>query len=312
MKKLRVAVVGVGYLGNFHAQKYKLIPEVELVGVYDASSDRAKEIANLNSTSVISDLKDLVGKVDAVTVATSTSAHFEICEFLLKNKIHVQVEKPIAVNSTEGQKLCDLAKKNNLKLQVGHVERFNPALLAAHEKLKKPLFIECHRLAAFKPRGADVNVVLDLMIHDLDLILHLVQSKPKKIDAIGTPILTKAIDIANARIEFENGTVANVTASRVSLLPQRKFRIFQAAQYLSLDFGSGEVRLINKKNEIDANGMPAIETESWNLEKSDALLSETKSFVNSILNNAPCVVTGEDGVEALKLAEQIIYAIEHK
>lgn len=312
MKKLRVAVVGVGYLGRFHAQKYKAVHQAELVGVYDQDSDRAREVAQELSVRAFADLSELVGQVDAVTVAATTSAHFEICKFLLQNRIHVNVEKPIASNSREGQELCELAKKNNLKLQVGHVERFNPALKAAQTKLKTPLFIECHRLAPFKPRGVDVNVVLDLMIHDLDMILHLVQSEPIRVDAVGTPVITQTYDIANARIEFASGAVANVTSSRVSLQAQRKFRVFQPSQYLSLDFGSGEVRLMSKVGEWKADAPPPIESETWNLEKSDALLAETEAFVDSILNERPCVVSGEDGMKALRLAEQIIGAIEKR
>lgn len=215
--------------------------------------------------------------------------------------------------ATKGESLCDLATGTYLCLQVGHVERFNPALIAAQAKLKTPLFIECHRLAPFKPRGVDVNVVLDLLwIHDLDMILHLVQSEPVRVDAVGTPVITKTSDIANARIEFASGTVANVTSSRVSLTAQRKFRVFQDSQYLSLDFGTGEVRLMTKTGEWVENSPPPIESEVWNLEKSDALLAETSAFVDSVMNNKPCIVTGEDGMKALRLAEQIIGAIEKR
>jgi predicted dehydrogenase len=313
MKKVRAAVAGVGYLGRFHAQKYKAINQVDLVGVFDANPTRAQEVAKELSVPVFQSLQDMVGKVDIVTVAATTSAHYEICKFLLSNKIHVNVEKPITTTSQQGEELCAIAKKNNLKLQVGHVERFNPALKAAHSKLKTPLFIECHRLAPFKPRGVDVNVVLDLMIHDLDMILHLVQSKPVKVDAIGTPVITKTFDIANARIEFASGAVANVTSSRVSLQAQRKFRVFQDSQYLSLDFGTGEIRLMTKTGEWSSpEAPPPIESESWNLEKSDALLAETEAFVDSVINNKPCVVTGEDGINALRLAEQIVSAIEKR
>lgn len=313
MKKLRTAVVGVGYLGNFHAQKYAKISNCELIAVCDSDKNRADEIAKNLGVSAFYQVKDLVGKVDAVTVASTTSTHYEVCRFLLDNGIHVHVEKPMTVNSREAAELCKLAREKKLKLQVGHVERFNPALRSAYDKLGKPLFIECHRLAPFKPRGVDVNVVLDLMIHDLDVIMHLVQSEPVTVHAVGTPVITKTIDIANARIEFANGAVANVTSSRVSLQAQRKFRVFQDSQYLSMDFGSGEVRLMTKTGEWNPAEPPPIETESWNLEKSDALLAETEAFVDSCINDKPCVVTGEDGLRALQLAEQIIGAIEkHK
>ncbi len=312
MKKLRTAVIGVGHLGRFHAQKHKALDNVDLVGVYDADQERSLEIAKELGVQSFTKINDLIGRVDAVTVAATTSAHFEICQIMLENKIHVNVEKPIATTSEEGRQLCALAKANNLCLQVGHVERFNPALIAAQAKLNRPLFIECHRLAPFKPRGMDVNVVLDLMIHDLDLILHLVKSEPVRVDAVGAPVITKTYDIANARIEFASGTVANVTSSRVSLNTQRKFRVFQDSQYLSLDFGAGEVRLTTKTGEWRPDAPPPIESEAWSLEKGDALLAETAAFVDSVLNKKPCVVPGEDGVQALSLAEQIIESIERR
>ena len=308
--KLRAAVIGVGYLGRFHAQKYKLITEVELVGVCDASPARAEEVAKELNTKAYANYKDLLGKVDLVTIATTTSTHFEVAKFFLENKIHVNVEKPMTTTSEEGRELCEIAEKNDLKFQVGFVERFNPAFIAAREKFKTPLFIECHRLAPFKPRGADVSVVLDLMIHDLDVVLSLVRSRPKSVSAVGTPVLMKTADIANARVEFESGAVANLTASRVSTKAQRKFRMFQQNQYLSIDFGSGEVNLLTKTGEFVGDELP-IEAESWNLEKGDALLAETKSFVDAIINNTPPFVTGRDGLHALELAEQIIDAIKN-
>ncbi len=311
-RRLKAAVVGVGYLGRFHAQKYKAIKNAELVGVYDSNFERCKEVAAELGVKAFLSLNELVGQVEAATVAATTSAHFEASKYLLDNGIHLHIEKPITSTSREGQTLCELAKKKNLKLQVGHVERFNPALIAVKEKLKKPLFIECHRLASFKPRGVDVNVVLDLMIHDLDMILHLVQSEPTSVSAVGTPVITKTYDIANARIEFASGAVANVTASRVSLQAQRKFRVFQDSQYLSMDFGTGDVRLMTKTGEWSGEGQPPIDMQSWNLEKSDALLAETESFVDACLNNKPCVVSGEDGMRALRLAEQILGAIENR
>jgi predicted dehydrogenase len=311
-RRLKTAVVGVGYLGRFHAQKYKAIPTSELIGVFDANFDRCKEVAAELGVKAFASLGELVGQVEAATVAATTSAHFEISKYLLEHGIHLQIEKPITSTSAEGQILCEMAIEKNLKLQVGHVERFNPALMAVQQKLKKPLFIECHRLAPFKPRGVDVNVVLDLMIHDLDMILHLVQSEPVSVAAVGTPVITKALDIANARIEFESGAVANVTASRVSLQAQRKVRVFQESQYLSMDFGSGEVRLMTKTGDWLGEGVPPIETQIWNLEKSDALMAETESFVDSCLNNKPCVVSGEDGMRALRLAERILGAIDQR
>jgi predicted dehydrogenase len=304
VNKLRVAVVGVGYLGRFHAEKYLRIPGVSLVAVADLDARRGAAVATTCETEFVADYRALLGRVDAVTVAASTSAHYELARFFLEHGVHVLVEKPIARSSEEALVLTELAERNRLKLQVGHVERFNPALLAAREKLQAVQFIECHRLAPFQPRGADVDVVLDLMIHDLDVILSLVDAEPASISAIGVKLLTRNIDIANARIEFASGAVANVTASRVSTSVQRKFRVFQQNQYLSIDFGNGEVELVTCHGEWREDQSP-LSTESWNLEKGDALLAETASFVAAIRNDTPCVVNGRDGWRALRLAEQV-------
>jgi predicted dehydrogenase len=200
--------------------------------------------------------EELIGAVDAVTIAASTSAHYELCRLFLEHGVHVLVEKPITSRSEQATELCEIAERNGLRLQVGHVERFNPAFRAAQAKLKEPLFIEVHRLAAFSMRSTDVDVVIDLMIHDLDVILSLVRSKPEKISAVGAPVLTKELDIANARIEFESGAVVNVTASRVSQQAQRKFRVFQRDKYLSIDFLAGELHLFTKTGEWTNNNIP--------------------------------------------------------
>ncbi|MEC9281103.1 MAG: Gfo/Idh/MocA family oxidoreductase [Bdellovibrionota bacterium] len=305
MKKLRTAVVGVGYLGRFHAQKHAASEYSELVAVVDSNEARAKEIAEELGCGWFRDASELIGKVDAVSIAAVTQMHYELAKLFLENNIHVLVEKPITAASSQGQELCELAKKNSLKLQVGHIERFNPALQSVKEKLRaKPLFIEVHRLAPFKPRATDVDVVLDLMIHDIDVILSLVDSPVKEVKAVGVPVLTKAVDIANARLEFESGTICNLTASRVSQSAQRKFRVFQEAQYLSIDFGNGEVGLSTKK-EPENEGSLAIDHETWNLEKEDALFLETESFFKAILQDVDVEVSGEDGLEALALAEKI-------
>jgi len=311
--KIRTAVIGVGHLGRFHAQKYKSLETCELIGVCDNLKERSAQVANELNVESFSDPRELIGRVDAVTIAANTSAHFELAKFFLQNNIHVNVEKPITSTSIEARELCELANKKNLKLQVGHVERFNPALKAAKANLKSPLFIECHRLAPFKPRSLEVSVMLDLMIHDLDVILSLVNRKVTSVSAVGTPVMTKTIDIANARIEFENGAVANVTASRVSQSALRKFRVFQKDQYLSMDFGSGDVQLITKTGEFESSSSTIpFKSEAWNLEKGDALLEETRSFINSIINNTQCEVTGEDGLLALELAEKIGHDIEKR
>ncbi len=314
-EKLRCAVVGVGHLGRFHAQKYKLIETAELIGVCDRNREQAERVATELNTKAFTNAEELIGKVDAVTIAASTPVHFELCKLFLNNGIHVHVEKPMTLQSSEGYELVKLAASKKLKLQVGHVERFNPALISAREKLLKPLFIECTRLAPFKPRSVEVDVILDLMIHDLDVIMSLVKSPAVEVKAVGTSVLTGKVDIANARIEFANGTVANVTASRVSQKTQRKFRVFQNNQYLSIDFGTGEVNLLTKTGEWNlSDGIEDVplDAEAWSLEKGDALLAETQSFVDAIQKNRPVVVSGEDGIVALELAEKIIEDIQRR
>jgi len=302
---VRVAVIGGGHLGRFHAQKYAKIPDCKLVAVCDIDPARAATVAEEVGTAPESDYKNLAGKVDAVMIATPTTNHFEVAQFFLSQGVHVQVEKPLTASVAEGQELCRIAKSKNVILQVGHVERFNPALIAAKDKLGIPLFIEVHRLAPFKPRSIDVDVILDLMIHDLDVVMALVKSPVKSVSAIGTPVLTKTIDIANVRLEFESKAIANLTASRVSLNATRKFRVFQQSQYLSIDFGSGEVNLTTKTGDWVAGQEPPLEFESWNLEKGDALMAEDTAFVQAVLGKAPCLVPGEDGLRALQVAERI-------
>jgi predicted dehydrogenase len=297
-------VVGVGYLGRFHAQKHRSLDSVELVAVCDRDAERGRSVAAEVGTRAVQDYRELLGKVDAVTIAATTAEHFALARFFLEHGVHVLVEKPMTRTSAEAAILTKLADERRLKLQVGHVERFNPALVAARETLTTVRFIECHRLAPFKGRGADVNVILDVMIHDLDVILSLVDSKPTSASAVGIPVLMDDIDIANARIEFANGAIANVTASRVSTTPQRRFRVFQPNQYVSIDFGSGEVRRVTKDGEWREGATPLRE-ETWNLEKGDALLAETKAFVEAIVEDKPCVVSGADGLAALELAEMI-------
>ncbi|HJR70209.1 MAG TPA: Gfo/Idh/MocA family oxidoreductase [Gammaproteobacteria bacterium] len=304
MSKLRTAIVGVGYLGRFHAQKHRALDSVELVAVCDKDAERCRTVAAEVGAGVCMDHRELVGKVDAVTIAATTAEHFTLARFFLEHGVHVLVEKPMTRTSSEAAVLTALAAARGLKLQVGHVERFNPALLAARETLTTVRFIECHRLAPFKGRGADVNVILDVMIHDLDVILSLVAAEPTNVSAVGIPVLMDDIDIANARIEFANGAVANVTSSRVSTTPQRRFRVFQPNQYVSIDFGNGEVRRVTKQGEW-REGEPPLKEETWNLEKGDALLAETKAFVDAIVSDKPCVVSGADGVAALRLAEMI-------
>ena len=305
MTTIRAAVVGAGHLGRFHAQKYALVDHVELVAVCDLDPGAGAALARAHAADFVPDYRQLVGRADAVTVATDTSTHFELARFFLDNGVHVLVEKPMTTTSAQARVLTELADARDLRLQVGHVERFNPALLAAREKLGTVQFIECHRLAPFKGRGADVNVVLDLMIHDLDVILSLIAGRPRSVSAVGIAVLTETPDIANARIEFDTGAIANVTASRVSTTTQRKFRVFHEGQYLSIDFGAGEVQLITHDGEAP-QGQPALRTQRWSLQKGDALLAETEAFIEAIRTHSPCKVSGHDGVIALELAERII------
>lgn len=305
MMKTRVAVVGGGHLGRFHSQKFASMENCQFVGVCDLNAEQAKKVADEVKSDFFTDYKKLIGLVDAVLIATPTTTHFEVAQFFLNNNVHVHVEKPLTATVKEAEELCALAKKNNLVLQVGHVERFNPALVAAKDKLGIPLFLEVHRLAPFKPRSIDVDVVLDLMIHDLDVVMSLVKSPVKSVSAVGTPVLTKTYDIANVRLEFESKAVANLTASRVSLNSTRKFRVFQKSQYLSIDFGSGEVHLTTKTGEWVPGEEPPLTIESWNLEKGDALMAEDKAFIAAVRGEGPCLVTGEDGLNALRVAELI-------
>jgi predicted dehydrogenase len=304
-KKLRIAVVGAGHLGRFHSQKFSKIVDCELIAICDVDGVKAKAVADEVQSSPETNYKNLLGRVDAVMVATPTTNHYEVAKFFLQNGVHVQVEKPLTESVSEAKELCQLANEKKLVLQVGHVERFNPALIAAKDKLGVPLFIECHRLAPFKPRSIDVDVVLDLMIHDLDVVMSLIKSPVKSVSAIGTPVLTKTVDIANVRLEFESKAIANLTASRVSLNSMRKFRVFQRSQYLSIDFGSGEVNLTTKTGDWKFGEDPPLALENWNLEKGDALMVEDQAFIDAVLQRKPCLVTGEDGLRALEVAEMI-------
>jgi predicted dehydrogenase len=309
--RIRCAVVGVGYLGRFHAQKYKALNDLaELVAVCDASAERSAEVGKELGVEFETDHRKLLGLVDAVTIAASTRAHFEIARYFLANGVHVNLEKPMTSTLAEAEELVALAERSGRKFQVGHVERFNPALQAVQPRLQNILFVECHRLAPFKPRGVDVDVILDLMIHDLDVILSLVKSQVKSVSATGVPVLTRTVDIANARIEFESGTVANVTASRVSQTATRKFRVFQPQQYTSIDFGTGQINVTKKTGDwpddfvMGQTALP-LEIDQLSLEKGDALLEETRSFLQAIASGSAVVVSGRDGLNAMRLAGRI-------
>jgi predicted dehydrogenase len=306
MQKIRAAVIGVGYLGRFHAQKYAQAAQCELVAVADARQEVRDKVAAEVGTRSLADYRDLLGAVDAVSVVTPTPAHFSIARDFLAAGAHVLVEKPITETPAEARELIDLAAAARRILQVGHLERFNSAILAAEPYLGSPRFVECHRLAPYRERGTDVNVVLDLMIHDIDIVQTIVGAPITTIDAIGTPVFSDEIDIANARIRFANGCVANATASRVSLKTERKLRIFSPPDaYLSLDLQQKILTLIRKRDPSGPPGQLPVTIEEQNLDQGDALKAEIESFLDCIRTGRPPVVTGEAGLMALETAMRI-------
>ena len=305
MKTLRTAVIGVGYLGRFHAQKYKELADSTLVGVVDSFDANAHKVASELGVLGMTDYRELFGQVDAVSIVVPTPLHFEIAEAFLEQGVHVLVEKPITETIEQAQRLIDLAKTKQCVLQVGHLERFNPAIQAAAQMMGTPRFIESHRLAPFKQRGTDVSVVLDLMIHDIDLIQELVKKPIVSIDAVGTQVFSQDIDIANARIRFEGGCVANTTASRVSLKQERKMRIFQDDAYLSVDLQQKVLSMVGKKQDGPVESPSQVEITEQSFEQGDALLAEISSFLNAVREGTAPVVTGEDGLRALSTAIQI-------
>src|SRR6201995_5744518 len=261
MKKIRAAVIGVGYLGRFHAQKYAQATDCELIAVSDSRQQARDQVGNELGVRTVADYRELLGKVDAVSVVTQTPAHFEIAQDFLNAGAHVLVEKPITETADEARTLIALAARQKLILQVGHLERFNAAILAAEPYLNAPRFIECHRLAPYRERGTDVNVVLDLMIHDIDIVQTIVGAPIATIDAVGTPVFSDEIDICNARLRFTNGCVANATASRVSLKTERKMRVFEDDAYLSMDLQQKVLTVIRKKPGVPVPGQLPVSIE---------------------------------------------------
>lgn len=305
MKKLKCAVVGAGYLGKFHAEKYAALPNCELVAVADINPMAAHQVATKHGAKALSDYHSLLGQVEAVSIVVPTSLHHTVAKEFLQHGVHVLVEKPITVTLEEADELIALAKEKQVILQVGHLERFNPAILALDEHQEKPLFIESHRLSPFNPRANDVSVVLDLMIHDIDIIQAMVGSDIDRIDASGTAVLTQGTDIANARLTFKNGCVANVTASRISMKSERKMRLFRPSSYISVDFQN---RILTKHRTGSKEmfpGIPEIITEESIFENGDALLAEIKHFVQCIQTGQNPTVSGEAGRRALATAIQI-------
>jgi predicted dehydrogenase len=307
---LRTAVIGVGYLGRFHAQKYAQLSGSKLVGVVDANADACAKVAAELGAQAFGDYRDLFGKADAVSLAVPTPLHHAIGCDLLRNGIDVLIEKPIATTVSEARELVDLAQKHGRVLQVGHLERFNPAVLAAAERLRTPRFVESHRLAPFKQRGTDVSVVLDLMIHDIDLIQELVGTPIESIDAVGATVFSGEIDIVNARLRFKGGCVANTTASRISLKQERKIRIFQDDAYLSVDMQQKILTVIRKKDQAPVESPAQVSIEEESFDQGDALLAEIEAFLKAVRERSTPVVTGEDGLRALETAMKITALVQ--
>jgi len=299
-KKLRAAVIGVGYLGQFHAEKLAAAPGVELTAVVDADPARARSIAAKHGCAAHDDPRAVLGGVDLVSIAVPTAQHHDVALPFLEAGVHVLVEKPIATSLAEADALLAAAKKGGALLAVGHLQRFNPAFRALSDALGKPLFIECERLASFKQRGVDVDVVLDLMIHDLDLVLSMAKSELAQVSACGFQVLTDSIDIASVRLEFADGCVANLSASRVSQQPVRKLRVFQADGYASADLQAGKLRIVRR----DARGGGIAEDASEFTDR-DELRAEIANFVAAAAGGRPPLVGGEDGRRALALAIEV-------
>jgi predicted dehydrogenase len=302
---LRTAVIGAGYLGRFHAQKYASLPNSNLVGIADPSEEARSALAAMLDVAAHADYRTLLGRVDAVSIVTPTTTHYEVAKAFLDAGSHVLVEKPMTVTIAEAESLIEIARRAGRMLQVGHLERFNAAVQAVKPTLTVPRFIESARLAPFKHRGTEVNVVLDLMIHDIDLILSIVRSPVVAVDAIGSSVFSKEIDIANARLRFANGCVANATASRVSLKTERKLRLFQDDAYVSMDLQQKILTVIRKGGGVNADGTPQVAIEENTYEQGDALKAQIAAFLQAIESGTAPAVTGEDGLLALRTAISI-------
>jgi predicted dehydrogenase len=306
MTKLRAAVIGVGYLGRFHAQKYAALSGVDLVAVVDTDAPRAQQVATEVGTAAYDDYRQILDQADIVSIVVPTQFHYAVAKDFLNAGCHILLEKPITQTVEEADELIAIAAEKKLVFQAGHLERFNPAVMALKGVIKEPVFIESHRLAPFKARGTDVNVVLDLMIHDIDILLSMVPSTVKTINSVGVPVLSQEVDIANARLQFENGCVANVTASRVSRETMRKIRIFQPDAYISIDYQAHKISILRKGgNGFPVPGLPETAMEERSFEQVDALLEEIRSFIDAVREGTPPAVSGEEGKRALELALQI-------
>jgi len=315
---LKVGIFGAGHLGKIHIQQWKEIAGVEIVGFFDPNDENAASAIAQYQVPRYTDYEQLMHSVDAVDIVSPTTTHFELAKIFLQNGKHVFIEKPLAHTLEEAQELVKLVKEANVKCQVGHVERYNPAFLALHDLQLRPVFIEAHRLAQFNPRGTDVAVILDLMIHDIDIVLHLVKSPVRRISASGVSVISEMADIANARIEFDNGCVANLTASRISLKKMRKMRLFQRDAYIGIDFLEKKTEVIRMKEPGTQKGMLDFPVEVGNGQKkiisvqmpevqnSNAIHMELSDFVDAILKDRPTTVSVHDGYQAMDVAHQVM------
>lgn len=312
MTVLKCAVIGVGHLGRYHAQKYQTLANAKLVAVCDTNRATCEAISKELQVPAFFNHRDLFGKVDAVSIAATTNAHYEIAKDCLSQGIHVLLEKPIAETVEQADELIALARHSQAKLQVGHLERFNAAHMALNNYLEQPFFIESHRLSPFTTRSADVNVVLDLMIHDIDLIQTMVKSPVVKIEAKGTSLVSPLIDVAHVRLTFQNQCIANITANRVSAKPERKTKILQPNAYITVDYHLKQLTLLKKEPcQVVFPNTPEVIQHHMTYEDSDALLEEIKAFLACIENNTTPVITGEDGRDAMLVASEITALIHH-
>jgi predicted dehydrogenase len=310
MNETRVGVVGVGYLGKFHAEKYAAMENGRLAGVADIDRSRAEDVAARLGCRACTDYRDLLGRVDAVSVAVPTAVHFSVGLAFLNHGVDVLIEKPMTTTVEQADGLIHAAESNNRILQVGHLERFNPAVLALKDIIANPMFIEAHRLSIFKDRSTDVSVVLDLMIHDIDIILNIVNSEIQSIHAAGVPVICEQADIANVRLQFDSGCVANVTASRISIKNQRKIRIFQKDAYVAVDFATREITLIRRTGNQSDSPVPGTDFQQLSFSEADVLQDELASFIRAVRTRSAPVVCGHAGRRALVVALDIMDQVQ--